>query len=356
MAYSFFRTLTIDHTKCGAANSTDFPALFSGTYTYLKTVGNGGLVTNANGYDIAFYADVLGTSMLDFELVYYDATTGTVEFWVRIPTLSSSADTVIYLFYANASITTNQSTTSTWSSEFLGRWHFPNGSSLSVADSTSNGKNGTIVGGVTAAAGKIDGCGSYDGSTGYVNLTTLTTGTSVATWGFWIYPNNGNGMVGWSLPGTAGAYISRNAGDIKIWVSVAPFTTATKSNETIPTTAWSRVIGVARGGGGTPKIYLNGVECTYSDVGSGGAFVANTGYRIGAYQDASLKVDGLIDEAFFTNDIKSASWIIADYNNQNSPSTFYAVGAQQSAGGGGGASRFGASGNIVDNLGSVRSI
>src|SRR5258706_14400600 len=108
MSYTFRNSITIDHTKCGSSDSTNFPMLFSGTYTYLKTVGNGGNVTNVNGYDIIFTSDIAGTTLLDFELVNYSASTGTVEFWVRIPTLSHTTDTVIYLFYGNSSITTYQ--------------------------------------------------------------------------------------------------------------------------------------------------------------------------------------------------------------------------------------------------------
>jgi hypothetical protein len=36
-AYSFNQAVTIDHTKVGSSDSTNFPFLFSGTYTYLKT-------------------------------------------------------------------------------------------------------------------------------------------------------------------------------------------------------------------------------------------------------------------------------------------------------------------------------
>jgi hypothetical protein len=48
-------------------------------------------------------------------------------------------------------------------------------------------------------------------------------------------------------------------------------------------------------------------------------------------QDINLSgsfFDGLIDEARVANVARSADWITTEYNNQNSPSTFYTVGTE----------------------------
>ena len=67
--------------------------------------------------------------------------------WVNVATLSHTTDTVIYLFYGNSSVTTDQSNAGgTWNSNFMGVWHFPNGTTLSANDSPANGNNGTIGG------------------------------------------------------------------------------------------------------------------------------------------------------------------------------------------------------------------
>jgi len=114
--YNYSRSITIDHTKCGSANSTNFPVLVAGTYSYLATVANGGNVTSASGYDIIFTSDSAGTILLNFERASFNATTGAVEFWVKVPTVSNTADTVIYLFYGNSAVTTDQSApVATWS-------------------------------------------------------------------------------------------------------------------------------------------------------------------------------------------------------------------------------------------------
>src|SRR3990167_9485614 len=101
------RTITIDSTKCGTADSTNFPMLFYVTYDGtggepdLRSVANGGKIAQANAYDIAFYSDANLTTLLDFERVVHNLSTGAVEYYIEIPTLSSSTDTVIYVAYGD---------------------------------------------------------------------------------------------------------------------------------------------------------------------------------------------------------------------------------------------------------------
>ena len=145
--YAYRRALTIDHTKVPNTDQLNFPVLIAGTYPYLATTGNGGNVSNANGYDVVFTSDASGNSPLAYERESYSASNGAVDFWVQVPVLSHSSDTVIYMFYGNSSVTTDQSNrTGPWDSNFKAVWHLPNGTSLSGADSTSNGVNGTNSG------------------------------------------------------------------------------------------------------------------------------------------------------------------------------------------------------------------
>ena len=67
-------------------------------------MANGGLVESASGYDIVFSTDAGGAARLKFERVFYDPVTGTVEFHVKIPSLSSSVDTTIYVCYGDAAL------------------------------------------------------------------------------------------------------------------------------------------------------------------------------------------------------------------------------------------------------------
>src|SRR5258708_33187706 len=94
--YSYHRAITCDHTKIPNTDQSNFPVLISGTYSYLATVANGGRVQSANGYDIIFTSDSTGSKKLDHEIESYNAATGAISFWVRIPALSHTTHTVIY--------------------------------------------------------------------------------------------------------------------------------------------------------------------------------------------------------------------------------------------------------------------
>src|SRR6516162_1769993 len=74
--YANRRSVTIDHTRVPNTDQSNFPVLFSGTYTYLATTSHGGDVTNANGYDIIFTSDAAGTQVLPFEQQSYNGSTG----------------------------------------------------------------------------------------------------------------------------------------------------------------------------------------------------------------------------------------------------------------------------------------
>jgi hypothetical protein len=51
--------------------------------------------------------------------------------------------------------------------------------------------------------------------------------------------------------------------------------------------------------------------------------------------DGGEYLTGGLDEMRISNSLRPAGWIATEYHNQNSPGTFYSVGAQQSQGGGG---------------------
>lgn len=90
----------------GSTNLTNFPVLVTYTDADLRTTGNGGDVTNANGYDIVF--TTTSDVKLDHEIESYDPVTGEIVMWVKIPTLSYNTDTNIYIYYGDDAISTSQ--------------------------------------------------------------------------------------------------------------------------------------------------------------------------------------------------------------------------------------------------------
>src|SRR5258708_2997504 len=129
--YRYGRVVTIDHTKVPNTDQANFPFLFNTTDAMLKTASNGGHVNSIYGYDIIFTSDAAGTQKLDHEIESYNPASGQFIAWVRIPALSHTTDTAMYLFYGNSSIATSQENkTAVWNSNYKSVWHFsedPNG-------------------------------------------------------------------------------------------------------------------------------------------------------------------------------------------------------------------------------------
>jgi hypothetical protein len=337
-----FNTITIDHTKVGSSDSTNFPMVFAGTYSSLATVANGGLVQNANGYDIAFSTDSAGTSLIPFELVNYDPTTGAVEFWVSIPTLSHTTDTVIFVQYNDSGISTNQSNLAgVWDTNYKAVYHFGNGSTLSLADSSQSGNTLTNPNGATAATGEVGGGVGLSGSDQYLHNSSpsgLPTGDAnpiaLEVWFKLLsfsgnqeivgFGNNSGGANRFALfyaggsPGALGIETGGDSGLFFTWtgqdnnwhhvVFVLP-TGDTQCNQTI-----FYLDGVSQGTGGSSS--------NFSLPSSG---LAITVGAIPTAEGVGYWTTGVVDEVRIGTYDPSADWITAEFNNQSSPSTFYTV-------------------------------
>jgi YD repeat-containing protein len=334
---TYWRRITIDHTKVPHTDQINFPVLISGTYSYLATTSNGGNVTSSNGYDIIFTSDPAGLNVLPFEQENYNPSTGAVNYWVKVPVLSHTSDTVIYMFYGNPGITTSQSSNAVWDSNYQGVWHLPNGTTLSADDSTSNSNSGAIQGTVTATAGQIDGAGNFDGSTGYVSTTnsfgwpfsltneawvntTSTAGHKVSSWET---AQTGTGAAGFD----ALLYVDTN-GKARggCWNGA---TTTITSSSAVNDGNWHHLALTLDTSSNVMALYVDGasqgtVSC--ADTGGGTYYFRIGSYKLSGWPNGSDGYfGGNIDEVRFSNTARSSDWIATEYNNQTNPSTFCSV-------------------------------
>lgn len=350
MAFGFYRSFTVDHTLCGAADSSGFPVLIcttnaaAGTKTSFKTTGNGGKVQNASGFDIRPYSDSGLTSALTFQLVTYDATTGIFEMWVNVSTLSHTSDTVIYLGYGDSGISMDGSSTSTWDSNFNVVYHVKDGSTLSLSDATSNAMTLTNVNSVSAGTGQVDGGAIFSGSNYlnhgpntafdgsdytlecWVNPTTAASGTQSL---LSLFPSSGS-------PGQYFFYLNSSgklAADIPFVLGNIIVGSTTLSNG-----AWARAS--LRKNGTAYDLFLNGVSDA-AQATNISVLVTGGDFDIGEVSLLSgAKLTGTMDEVQISKTGRSDSWILAGYNNQFVPDKnnfggFYTVGAETATGGGG---------------------
>ncbi|MEK7569365.1 MAG: DUF2341 domain-containing protein [Patescibacteria group bacterium] len=344
--YQYYRTITIDKTKVPNTDQTNFPVLISGTYSYLATVANGGLVQNANGYDVAFFSDLTLTTQLKHETERYIATTGEVIYWVKVPTVATATDTVIYMAYGNSSVTADQSDkTNVWDSNYKGVWHLPDGTTLGALDSTTSMINGTVSN-ATAISAKIDGGANFNGSTAIINTNASTDINNLTniTVEEWLYVTAFTNSFGSGLGKT------NAAGDLG-WLSIAR---STRTNfeffrsfsgtdgqwgtgaASVATGQWYHFAVTHNGSLTIPTFYLNGnlVASPNTVTTPTGSLDADSTLTLsmGGNGVSTFYFNGGIDEARVSNVIRSADWITTEYNNQNSPSTFYSVGSEVASG------------------------
>jgi hypothetical protein len=162
------QAVTIDHTKVPNTDRSNYQFLFTGTYGCLATTGNGGSVANVNGYDIGLFSDALCTTRLATETPLWNATTGSIQLWGLLASVSHTVDKTVYLCFGSSSITTDQSNVSgVWGSNgYVGVYHWGNPSSLVTTDSGSAG----LDVGTGAAGSPMPTVGPFGFSSGSVHF------------------------------------------------------------------------------------------------------------------------------------------------------------------------------------------
>jgi MSHA biogenesis protein MshP len=351
--YTNERSVTINHTKVPNTDQSNFPVLFSGTYAGgggsldLRTVGNGGKVTNASGFDIIF-TDSAGTK-LDHEIESYSATTGAVNFWVRVPTVSHTTDTVIYLCYGNAAITTTQENkTGVWNSNFKMVQHLEETSGTHL-DSTSNANNSTVIAVTTqgSATGKINGTDAFTaaslnhvdvGSSAMFDVSTIESMTVEA----WVKTAGTGGyefVVNRKTDANSGWQLHINVSNPEFWFyddtpGTAGHKAQANSATAVNNNAFHYLVARWTAGTKTAEVFIDGASGASATAASVGAVSNTRPLRIGEEGDTNggFDFDGIIDEVRFSKTALSNDWILTSYNSMNSPSTFYTLGAESAAG------------------------
>ena len=181
--WQYRKAITVNSSHVDA-NLTDFPLLIDVTDTELDSG------VQPDGDDILFTSDD-GTTKLAHEIESYSA--GDLVAWVRVPSLSSTTDTTVYIYYGNSGAANQENAAGVWDGNYAMVQHLEE-TSGTHNDSTSNSNNGTPNGGVTQGiAGKIGGADSFDGTDDYVdmgNQGSINFGTGDFTVEAWFRTNN----------------------------------------------------------------------------------------------------------------------------------------------------------------------
>jgi Concanavalin A-like lectin/glucanases superfamily len=333
--------------KAVGSDQSNFPYPLVGTYSVLKTAANGGQVQNTanNSIGVSGPADLVfcdaasGGNALKYEVAQYDPLTSDFEIWVQIPTLHTATNDSIYLFLNNSGVSTSQQDLSMWTDANYGAvYHFGDGTTLSLKDSTTNGNNATNVNTVTAAAGQIGGAAATNGSSSYLRITDSASvkPTSAITMEGWAYPTStssckwmisrdylANGT--WNDPYIAWG-LAFNCSSANKTMAVVDTTNNTAYADTTSTTSlslnqWAYL--AATYDGTTVRNYINAAaNGTTSKTGSV-RYSGNTSDPVlGVRSPYSLAEywAGRYDEIRISSVARSANWLSTTYNVTTLPS------------------------------------
>ncbi|MCJ7570290.1 MAG: DUF2341 domain-containing protein, partial [Candidatus Thermoplasmatota archaeon] len=320
--------ILINHTKV-FENLVNFPILID--------ITNTGLIGHAqsDADDFVFTTDGTPTK-LSHEIESYDAVNGHLVAWVNIPSLSSTTDTSIYMYYDNPSASNQQNIVGTWNSGFKAVYHLKESWSTSVGhfkDSTANHYDGTLtdINSNSASDTGIAGPGfRFNGDADFINIGVINHPQPI-TYSCWFKTddidqnkgalgrdynlyflgtwNTGPGYLRHSIYINSVRYYQHTTGASNVWYHLA-----------------------VTYDGSTVRYYVGGSLVGSNSV-SGSLIGTNFAWHIGDNGNGALFFKGVVDEVRIANTCLSTGWISTYYNNVNNPSSFYTVSIEQTQSG-----------------------
>lgn len=338
--YDYYKIITIDHTRVnGSVDLTNFPVLLSIIDSDLDDKAQ------HDGDDIAF-ANYDG--WLDHEIELYNPNYSMDEAqliaWVRIPLLSTSKDTAIFMFYGNTDIVSQENPSGVWK-DYVGVWHFAE--SLGVAkDSTTYNVNGTTTNIDYQETGQIGQCFNWtDGESSQVNYGDpiddhLDFGSGNMTVSLWINLDRDVDDSQWIVskgrtakPNDPGFIINSDLAPTSLWrftLGNSPTSYTVESDPIVDFDEWNYIVGTVDRRSDFSYLYTNNGSYDNRIEISGLGSISNSDNLILPWNPTDNGFDGLLDELRLTNKYRTGGWINTEYSNQYYPNYFYSIGIELS--------------------------
>ncbi|UCF12602.1 MAG: DUF2341 domain-containing protein [Thermoplasmatales archaeon] len=319
--WSYRKLITINSSQV-EADLVNFPILVS--------VIDSDLASKAqdDGDDIAFVLDSDSTQ-LNHEIESFNGTTGELVVWVNVTSLSSSVDTLIWMYYNNSVCSSQENVTNTWDSNYVAVWHFHNNS---LNDSTSSGYNGVNSGTSYNSSCKIAGGREYNGDE-WININNFATLSTSLTAETWVYRDSSDTQnfirfftegLDWNDNDWC-LYWRIGASNLRFVINNNDYSTG--GLFAFSGTWFHTAITYDSG---DAYLYKNGgLEADWS--GDYGASINNVydTLTIGNQNNGGRDWIGRMDEVRISNIRRSTAWLGTTYNTTNSPDTFLSFAGEE---------------------------
>jgi hypothetical protein len=342
--WTYRKKVTINHAFV-TSTLTNFPVLVCNA-SDMNLMGH----AQSTGNDILFMGAAedwtTGTwrDKLDFEIEKYDHSTGELETWVRIPTLSASADTELYMYYGNVLCNiSRQNPTGVWDSNYCGVWHLKetgSGAAGEYLDSTVKDNDGRGGDGNSnrvpafTSSGRVDGANVFDGVDDSIDVSGRSSLniTGSLTLEAWVHPDvvsSHRCLVRFSSndssPGK-GYLMELQGGQLHALVGLKGGSTSEILAGSIPSSAWSYA--AVTWNTSVLKGFINGNLAVNSSPNAHDIESPNSLFRLGSSTSNMSFFDGILDEVRISSTTRSVGWINASYATINRTSGFLSFGRQ----------------------------
>ncbi|MDD5704764.1 MAG: DUF2341 domain-containing protein [Kiritimatiellae bacterium] len=324
--WEFRQKIVIGASMAPNTDQTNFPVLVAITNQDSRVFA----MAQADGDDILFTA-ADGTTRLAHETeTYTNAGARNLLAWVKVPALSHTADTTVWMYYGNDTVSKQDASAGVWENAFLGVWHL--GEAVSAGginyDSSASAAHATRCGsGAGGAEGRIGGGNAFNGSDDFAQthgITVPATGFTISAWvcrdpsatGANFHAIEGSYGPAFYLTITGSPYYPLFCIEDSIHAQQGCY----GNGGVIATGNWHHYVATATPG--RLDIYVDGVKQTHADWGADPNGISAQvrckfiGCSSLALSDCWL---GKLDELRLCGVPRSADWIAACYRNQSNP-------------------------------------
>jgi len=333
--WQYRKQITINHTQL-ISDQNNFPILIS-------TIDADLMKARADGGDILFMNNIGVASKLYHDIDLFNQSTGKLVTWVKIPLLSSTTDTVIFMYYGNPSSLYMAYPEKVWNG-FEAVYHLSKAPTGVVQDNTGNSNNGVPHGGMTTSnlvEGKIGSCYLFDGDDDYISFTDFTYAMNEGTCSAWIQTSGDGPMAVWGEGVTSSPkpYIwlgKRENGKLMYARDVYGGNSNFQGQKEVGMNdgIWHLISWISTGS--ENRFFFDGAEVSlvWQDGQNPNGIWFNDqntdASTVGCLIQGGTNNlwDGLLDEIKITNTPLSAAWITTEYTNQNNPAGFLNIGPE----------------------------
>jgi hypothetical protein len=333
--WQYRKQVTIDHTQV-LEDLVNFSVLVSTSDADL-------MKAQADGGDILFMNDIGVSTRIYHDIESYDVSSGTLITWVNIPSLSSSTDTVFYMYYGNPSCINQAYPKKTWDPGYEAVLHMNDATLSTISDSTSNEYIGTkkAVNEPIATNAQIYDGQTFDGSDDFIQFDTTIIPTGPKTISLWFKStitssdsfmavlgnalNGGSQDKGFCISAQwkNGAVINFEIGNVELYNHFLTVEIPIPDNNLHYYTAVYD--------GTDLKVYRDGSYVALDNTKDGTEANPDYNFAMGRsyISGGRYYFHGTLDEIRILNGARSSAWISTEYANHNNPFGFLSFGPEE---------------------------